>query len=294
MLHSLAFAASTYEALQVLVQVAHSAPADVPPLISREFSALRAMQYAGVGPVPLACTSLSLFTISSVTMALAPAALGLWLLAFACWYACVVRGALNTPSNGAADGLAAAAAVAAKLHVAGAGQPTTSASRPSLRAACFAAVAAVSWRRLIAAAAVGCNTAALQPASFLAITPAGVMYALTVTAAVRVVVCTEAVVTLSEYCLRRSDGSTAVAALGISAAEGMTSSDAVLLATTFAAPQLAANRRPTDGVCHCHLYPVRGTPASVRGEDVRYKAAFGASRGPRRAICIRHSRKPYK
>jgi hypothetical protein len=204
---TLAFGLSTYSALQVVVQVARSAPASVPPAIQSVFAVLRALQYEGVRTVPLACTALPPFAVPSGLMAAALCLMALWLLSFACWRARLL------PSR------TAPSARAQKLS-----PPTPGGTAGAAARGCLAL-----------------GSRALQSLSYWTVAVSGMVFAIVANTAFSALICRSATMTLQQYRYLRADGSAAAAGLGMSAGEAMRTQDAALLSRSFPVSLLASD-----------------------------------------------------
>jgi hypothetical protein len=175
-----AFCIGTYTALMVASQTARDFPPFAPPLVQSLMGALKALQGEGVGPVPLACTSVSPLLTPTILMSVGLALESIWLIGFFAWFAKVWLKA-----NAIAVKEAGSCLQKAKLDLCRlcARSPAASSSYQSL--------------------------------SQFSLTGLMLLFAIITTAALSATTCSSQTVSLETYRLLRSDGTTAAAALGL-------------------------------------------------------------------------------
>ena len=260
LLRTAAFLLSMYEALQIVVQVARQTPASSPPLVASVFAVVRALQFQGVGPVPVGCTDLSPLLLPQILMGVSLGLVCIWLLASLSWLGRLLlpRAALCCASASAPSGSGASlrfrhsspafscCGCRRQAALSSAAPARSSASNAAPSVAYLTSLTASAADSAISARIHPCVVVCLRPFAALAcpgffrlgyaaILVAGLLYAMTSNAALSLLLCSPPQrVSLAEYGSLVNDGSTAASASG----DASSVSGSVLVSVVSVAPGL--------------------------------------------------------
>lgn len=267
---AVAFAVAAFMTLQSAAQAANAAPPDAPPLLRSIFRALRALQFQGISPLPLACVNTPPFAVPEALLAASIFLAVLWSASWTSWFARLTGPQKNADAGSSssralrrvgasAQGSAPKGDVAARLRAAaftsglpaaaskspaqfrtGSAEASQGASAASKPARCCAA-AATEAARCCAGPARRCP-ALVGLGGWISVTVLSLLYAIAANVSMDMLICRSVSMSVADYrLLPGADGSSIAAQLEVTPEVALLSPEPELLAavvTVQTLPQL--------------------------------------------------------